>query len=148
MATVGKNLDLAFGYATGESGWGEPYNKNFATLDVAATGVLDAFMLNSPAGTETEGFACIVGNAPTGSFAAKAGHIAIRYGTAWIFIAPKQGFAYFCAADAKRYIYAATGWIEDSVILSAADKQEIIDAISADITGNINNVLATLVSAG
>jgi hypothetical protein len=63
-----------------------------------------------PAGTEVDGDCFIVPASPTGAWTGKAGNIAVKVSTAWVFIAPWAGLTFYVQDEAINYRYASGAW--------------------------------------
>ncbi len=76
-----------------------------------------------------------IGNAPTGIWQNREGHIAIWTGGSWRYVIPKRGMRVFDSANGKYIIFKTTNWTEPA-------------AISEPIQGNIVDLEArTAISA-
>lgn len=76
---------------------------------VAARVVVDKDR-TAPAGTEADGDCFIVPASPTGAWTGKAGYIAVKVSTAWVFIAPFAGLTFFVQDEAVNYRYSGSAW--------------------------------------
>lgn len=71
---------------------------------VVQAGVIDKD-LSAPPGAPATGDAYIVGAAPSGLWAGKAGNLAIWHDTAWFFYVPSDGWRVYVQDEATLYIY-------------------------------------------
>lgn len=67
---------------------------------------------NTPPENPTQGDRYIVGLSPTGDFVGYAKYIAIFDGTDWGFDAAVEGMVCYVIAEAKRYEFDGTYWVE------------------------------------
>ncbi|HAX90906.1 MAG TPA: hypothetical protein DCY07_01695 [Rhodospirillaceae bacterium] len=85
------------------------HNEAMNDLDCLAQLCVTSRVLNTPPPTPADGDAYIVGAAPTGVWAGKAGQVAI-YFSGWRYKTPKAGWLAFSRADNKFYVYNGTAW--------------------------------------
>lgn len=93
--------------------------------------------LTVPPVSPTKGDRYIVAASATGAWATHDKSIAWYDGTAWKFDAPAAGWETYNNADAKKYSYSGTTWVNDDVS-GKADK----------VSGATNDHIATLDAAG
>src|SRR5688572_28943813 len=67
------------------------HNEALQLLDCAIASCVEAVGADAPPGAASPGSAYIVGNAPTGAWAGKAGHMAAMTSAGWRSLAPVDG---------------------------------------------------------
>ena len=91
-----------------------PINLSLQLIDaLLQSNVLDKDLSAPPATTIADlGKRWIVGAAPTGAWATKAGQIALCVGEdLWVFIPPRPGFRFYVVDEAIDYRYNGTTWV-------------------------------------
>ncbi|HYF53945.1 MAG TPA: DUF2793 domain-containing protein, partial [Salinarimonas sp.] len=91
------------------------HNEALLLLDMLAQlAVLDRD-LGAPPASPGEGERWIVGPAPTGSWAGRAGQIAMRLDGAWVFRAPKPGWLAYVLDEEAIVIWTGSAWAAATV---------------------------------
>lgn len=102
---------LKYGWSVGESGWNVDMDNNLKWLGRfgAHLSVKDRD-LATPPGSPVAGDTYIVAASPTGSWASKAGQVAVWDGSAWLFGVPRLGWTAYIEDEEKLSAYKAAGW--------------------------------------
>jgi hypothetical protein len=86
------------------------HNEALALIDLALQASVETVGATVPPADPTEGAAWILGAAPTGDWAGRAGAIAGWTGGGWRFVAPREGMAAWSRADAATARYHEGVW--------------------------------------
>ena len=117
-------------------------NEALARLDALLHPVVEG-ELNTPPAAPLDGECWLVGTAPTGAWAGRAGEIACRQAGEWLFADPVQGMQVFDKAADKQAVFDGT-WKRAAQVASAAGGTTIDTQARTAITG----LIAALVSVG
>lgn len=86
------------------------HNEAIRALDCLVQLAVESRALTAPPSSPAEGARYIVAASPSGAWTGNAGKIAAFQDGAWIFYAPKEGWAAWIAAESALVIYAAGAW--------------------------------------
>lgn len=95
------------------------HNEALTALDLLVQAGVVASEVNTPPGTPAPGQAWIVGGAPVGAWAGKAGAIAGWTAGGWRFLTPCEGTEVWCEADGCAIRFRGGGW-ETGVLRGAS----------------------------
>ena len=109
-ATTDPNLGLAYGWSTGESGWGTGMDTNLKRLGALVGLAVKDRDLATPPATPTNGDRYLVPAAATGVWAGKTNQIAVRIADAWEYHTPTIGWLCYIEDEAKLSAFKSTGW--------------------------------------
>jgi len=87
------------------------HKEALVALDLIVQPATEAMGINAPPVAPESGQSWIVGAAPTGAWAGKAGHLVGWTGGGWRFAAPVEGMAVWVTADALTARFAGGGWV-------------------------------------
>jgi hypothetical protein len=87
------------------------HNEALALADIAVQAVVQAVAPATVPTAPTPGQCWIVGAAPTGAWAGRAGHIAAWAAGGWRFLAPFEGMQAWSIADGQTVRRTATTWL-------------------------------------
>lgn len=79
-------------------------------LDAAVSAIVEEPPRNDPPTSASEGLCYIVGAAPTGAWAGKAGQVATMSASGWRFLAPIDGLSALVRSNRLRAEYFAGSW--------------------------------------
>lgn len=82
--------------------------------------------LSTPPSSPPEGAVYIVGPAPTGEWAGKAGRIALLQDGLWLAITPRIGFVVYVIDEALLYVFTSAGWTALTSALTAIQSLAIL----------------------
>lgn len=85
-------------------------NEALQRLDLVAQARVAAVGLNAPPGAPAAGEVWVVGDAPTGAWAGRAGTLAGWTAGGWRFVGPVDGMRVWSAADGCEAIWRAGAW--------------------------------------
>jgi hypothetical protein len=88
------------------------HNEALALLDALVQLTLATRDANAPPAAPAPGTRLLVGDAPTGAFAGRAGEIALFDAGAWRFIAPRAGFRAWIEAEEALFAFDGAAWRE------------------------------------
>ncbi len=86
------------------------HNEAIRALDCLVQLAVESRALTAPPSSPAEGARYIVAASPSGAWTGNAGKIAAFQDGAWIFYAPKEGWAAWIEAESALVIYAAGAW--------------------------------------
>ena len=109
-AATDPNLGLAYGWSTGESGWGTGMDTNLKRLGALVGLAVKDRDLATPPATPTHGDRYLVPAGATGAWAGKTDQVAVCVAGAWEYHVPKIGWLCFVEDEAVLAVYRATGW--------------------------------------
>lgn len=98
------------------------HNEALQLLDCAIAACVEGVGVDTPPGAASPGSAYIVGTAPTGAWAGKAGNVATMTAAGWRFLAPVDGFSAVLRGNGLRAEYRSGAW-EAGIV--RADRLEI-----------------------
>jgi Protein of unknown function (DUF2793) len=87
------------------------HNEALALADIAVQAVVQSVAPAIVPASPTPGQCWIVGSAPNGAWAARAGHIAAWTASGWRFVAPFEGMQAWSIADGQTVRRTATAWV-------------------------------------
>lgn len=119
--TTTDRLDLPL-IASGQAQKEMTHNEALALLDIAVQPVVEAVGVDTPPLSPMAGQCWIVGSAPTGVWAGRAGALAGWTPSGWRFLAPRAGWRAWAADSGLTVRYDGSGWIAGVL---AADRIEI-----------------------
>lgn len=102
--TESPNFGLSY-LAEGQNGRAR-YNRMLAWADAFLVGKVLDRDLATPPGSPSAGDLYLVGTSPTGAWAGQAGKFALRYNSAWEFLAPKSGMQVFIQDEKAAFCYS------------------------------------------
>lgn len=101
-ATSSPFFGITYGWALGESGWGDPMNVNLQVLSFLGKGAVDSFVGSIPMSpSEGDSVVYTVDN-----------QFYFRMGGAWVFVAPEDGMEVNETSTGKRYKFSSNAWTE------------------------------------
>jgi hypothetical protein len=86
------------------------HNEALQILDMVAGAIVEEPARNDPPTAASEGISYIIGPAPTGAWAGKAGQIATMSAGGWRFLAPVDGLSALVRSSGLRADYLAGAW--------------------------------------
>jgi hypothetical protein len=86
------------------------HSQGLNRLDALVQSVVQTVGSNTPPGSPAEGYAYIVGPAPTGAWASQANNMAFYIGAAWLFIPKFTGMRAYNLADTTEYRWSGAAW--------------------------------------
>lgn len=113
--TAAPNIGINYGWNARESGWKAGMDFNLKALDLLAQATVLDKDLNTPPGSPSEGHGYIIGPAPTGAWASKAGQIAHYIGGAWQYYVPREGWRTWVQDEDVAYTYNGSAWVRQSI---------------------------------
>ena len=96
------------------------HNEALALIDLAVQASVEAVGLEAPPPDPEPGRCWIVGNAPVGAWAGRAGAIAGWTAGGWRFVAPRPGLAAWSVADGVEVRCDGSGWRQGAAIAAPA----------------------------
>ncbi len=145
MTTESARLALPF-IAAGQAQKEWTHNEALALLDIAVQASVAAAGVDAPPADPEPGGCWIVGAAPTGAWAGRAGAIAGWTDGGWRFLAPRDGMAAWSLSDGASVRYAAGEWrMERSAPIAAPAGGAVIDA---ECRAAVAAILAALAEQG
>lgn len=109
--TNGPNIGVMANGSLGEAHY-DQFMAFLRAMDLFGMPNVQSYLTNTPPGSPSDGDAHIIGAAPTGAWAGKAGNVA-RYSTvmaAWAFFIPKNGWMIQANSVREIYRYTAGAW--------------------------------------
>ncbi len=105
-------------------------------LDCAIAACVEAVGVDAPPPTPSVGLAWIVGPAPTGAWASKAGHIASMTAGGWRFLTPVEGLSAVSRESGLRTEYRSGAWETGIVRCNRVeiDGEQVVSSQAAAIT--------------
>ncbi|MBO9453334.1 DUF2793 domain-containing protein [Tropicibacter sp. R16_0] len=134
MANISPRLDLPY-IQPAQAQKHVTHNEALQRLDILTQlVVLEVDAQTPPAAPET-GETHALGSAPTGAWAGQAGRLAYWNGSAWIFVAPQQGWRAFDRSSGRAFVHDGTDWKSELSDLNNLDEVGI--GSSADATNRL-----------
>lgn len=109
--TNGPNIGVMVNGNAGEGHYSQ-FMALLRALDFFMMPIVKGYLTNTPPGTPSDGDAYILGAAPTGAWASKAGQVArwSSIANGWEFFIPKNGWRIESNVAAESYRYTAGAW--------------------------------------
>lgn len=102
---------LLYGWNYGENGWNAGMDTNLLNLGRFGFHLaVKGRRANTPPGSPVQGDTYLVGPAPTGAWADKAGQITLWSGATWVFAVPREGWACYVEDERVGLVYRANAW--------------------------------------
>jgi hypothetical protein len=115
------NLGINYNWNVGEDGWKAGVDNNWVLLDGLVQANVFSKSTTTPPGTPAAGDRYIVpASGATGAWSAKANNYTVWNGTAWIFVAPLEGWLIEVADEDKWYYSTGSAWKVHSMREGAA----------------------------
>lgn len=109
--TNGPNIGVMVNGAAGDGHFTQ-FMVFLRAVDFFSMPTVKGYLTNTPPGSPTDGDAYIIGAAPTGAWAGKAGNVC-RWSSAagaWEFFVPKNGWRIQSATLNEAYRYTSSAW--------------------------------------
>jgi hypothetical protein len=135
------------------------HNEALQTIDAVVSATVEEPPRNDPPVSPAEGSSYIVGAAPTGAWAGKAGQVATMSGAGWRFVEPVEGLSALVRTSRLRAQYVGGSWeigVARAAVIEIGGEQVVgtqsaaIAAptggptIDAEARATINEILAAL----
>lgn len=120
MTEVSARLELPY-LAPAQAQKHVTHNEALQRLDALTQLVLEEVDAASPPAVPVQGALYALGSVPTQAWAGQAGQLAYWDGTAWLFLAPSEGWRAWDKGAATLRIYQAGAWVAQSTDLQNVD---------------------------
>lgn len=139
MSSTEPFVSLKYGWNPASENFAGDMDTNLKTIGALLQPVVQSKTVNDPSTlTPTAGQAWIVGTAPIGMWAGKAGQIAAYVAGAWLFLAPKQGWKAYIIAETTTATYNGAAWINNTAAGGSINNGENLGASGEGIFAAIN----------
>lgn len=139
MSSTEPFVGLKYGWNPASENFAGDMDTNLKTIGALLQPVVQSKTVNDPSTlTPTAGQAWIVGTAPIGVWAGKAGQIAAWVAGSWLFLAPKQGWKAYIIAETTTATYSGTAWINNTAGGGSINNGENLGASGEGIFAAIN----------
>lgn len=116
---------IKYGWALGESGWGDPMNTNLQVLSFLGKGSVDSFASSLPA-SPSEGDSIVLST---------DNQMYFRMGGTWLFVTPEEGLELNETSTGKRYRFLSNAWAEIPTASSFNGRITDLEAFNTDLQG-------------
>ncbi len=115
------------------------HNEALRTLDFVVQLAVKGFDATTPPATPADGEIWALGAAPTGDWAGRAGLLAARFDSYWMFLVPRPGWRAYGLDDGSLRVWSGTAWDRPSL--------DDLDGIGIGMAHDATNRLAVAATA-
>lgn len=133
-AVAGNNLGLNWGWSIGENGWKAGTDSNYELLELLVQPNVFDKDLAAPPGSPATGDRYLIPTGATGDWAGHANKLTIWTSSAWLKIAPLEGWRVWVADENTWYQFTGTAWI-----IADRNVSKVLASASGTITVNYND---------
>lgn len=122
-------------------------NEALARLDAAAQLRVISSVLGEPPASATDGASYLVPSGASGSWAGRAGQIAVWSNGGWTYLVPRAGWRAWDESRGGHTMFDGHGWVADALVVSANGAGVIGKSLEFDhvITAGSSNLTSTVI---